>query len=56
MKSREEIRKENVELENEVGRLQEWNAKRERDIRAKLKRKIEGGLQRQRDLKRQVVA
>ena len=45
-----------MELEKEVARLKELDAKREQQIRAKLKRKIDGELQRNRELKRQVEA
>ena len=37
-----------------MARLKELDEKREQQIRAKLKRKIEGELQRNRELKRQV--
>jgi hypothetical protein len=43
-----------LELEKEVARLKELDAKREQQIRAKLKRKIDGELHRNRELKRQV--
>ena len=53
MKRRTEIQKENLELEKAVARLKEWNANREQ--RAKMKKEIERGLQRQRELIRQVA-
>ena len=43
-----------MELEQEVARLKELDAKRKQQIRAKLKRKIDGELHRNRELKRQV--